>query len=172
VLIVDDEPDEQRTIFRDASGAATSFEVLHPEEVEGGSLDDADLVLVDYVIKNWPSRAAGSQIGLQPVNGIALAAVLREQANSVERPTGFAIHTGRPEALWLTPAEPRSHLIARAYNLEWVFLKSGAGRVIQQASILAEAIRTLPPTWPGDDYAETMKNARNILNSLARFWER
>src|SRR5262249_46850596 len=101
--------------------------------------------------------------GLSPVNGIALAGTLRERANQVERPTGFALHTGQPERLWLTPAESRRHLIARAYNLEWVFLKSESTDVIRQATILAEAIRSLPQNWPGDDHVRTIEVMKKLL---------
>ncbi len=62
----------------------------------------------------------------------------------LERPTGFAIHTGQPQALWLAPAESRLHLIARAYNLEWVFLKADPSEVVRQSTILAEASPVAP----------------------------
>lgn len=97
------------------------------------------------------------------MNGIALAAVLREQANPIERPTGFALHTGKPEELWLTLAEPRRHLIARAYNLEWIFLKSEPTDVIRQATILAKAIHALPTNWPGDDYTQALRHVQTLL---------
>src|SRR5947209_7647040 len=126
-------------------------------------LDNADLVLVDYVIDDWPTRDKLPQIGLKPANGVAVAAVLREQANRGNRATGFALHTGKPEALWLTPAEPRRHLIARAYNLEWVFLKSNPSDVIRQAAILAGAIRSLPSKWPGDDYERALVVMTSLL---------
>lgn len=162
ILIVDDEPDEQRAVFRLGPEAGASFEVLPPEEVDEDALNDADLVLVDYIIDKWPARAAASQIALRPENGIALAAVLREQANSPDRATGFAIHTGQPDKLWLTPAQPRRHLIARAYNLEWVFLKSEPD-FVRQATILAAAIRSLPSSWPGDDYSKAMGLAYDLM---------
>jgi hypothetical protein len=139
------------------------FEVVHPDEVDQESLNAADLVLVDYILDTWPARSRVDQISLRPENGVALTAVLREQANLVARPTGFAIHTGRPEGLWLTPAEPRRHLIARAYNLEWVFLKSEPIVVVRQATILAEAIRSLPSHWPGDDHGKAIENVRVLL---------
>jgi hypothetical protein len=103
------------------------------------------------------------------VNGIALASVLRERANRLERPTGFALYTGRPDELWLTPAEPRRHLIARAYNLEWVFFKSESSDVIRQATILAKAIRELPSSWPGDDHLRTRDLVRRLLNLGSQF---
>jgi CheY-like chemotaxis protein len=163
ILVIDDKPESVRAVFQLGRDAGTRFEVVHPDDVDRDLLNNADLVLVDYLLEAWTARTALSQISLRPENGVALAAVLREQANLLERPTGFAIHTGRPEALWLTPAEPRRHLIARAYNLEWVFLKSEPADVVRQATILAGAIRSLPSSWPGDDYAKVMENAQTLL---------
>jgi hypothetical protein len=161
ILVIDDEPDSQRGLS--LLGMAAEFSVLHPEEVDREALNTADLVLIDYVLHHWPARSTLPQIGLQPENGIALAAVLREHANKLALPTGFAIHTGRPQELWLTPAESRLHLIARAYNLEWVFLKSDPRDVVRQSTILAAAIRSLPASWPGDDYAKAIENVQGLL---------
>ncbi|CAN5475963.1 hypothetical protein BH11PLA2_BH11PLA2_29870 [soil metagenome] len=161
VIVVDDHPDEQRPLFRGATGA--NFELVHPEEVEPGMLDEADLFLVDFVIDNWEAREKSRELGLKPKNGLALSAVLREHTHPEDRPTGFAIHTGKPEALWLTPAEPRRHLIARAYNLEWVFLKSEPQLVVRQAVVLAGAIQALPASWPGEDRAAAINNVQELL---------
>ncbi len=164
ILVIDDDPEPQRAAFRVASQAGVHFEVLHPEEVEEAHLEAADLALVDNVLTHWPGRDNARQIGLQPVNGVALASVLRERCRRLERPTGFAIHTADPEALWVTPAEPRAHVIARAYNLEWVFLKSDPGRVIQQAAALARSVHALPTRWPGDDYDQAEELACGLLS--------
>lgn len=161
VLVVDDHPDEQRGKF---TSDEVRYEVLHPEEVDRPLLNQADLVLVDYVIDDWRGRSAAREIGLRAENGIALAAILREQADK-SRATGFAIHTGHPEALWLAPAEPRRHLIARAYNLEWVFLKPESK--VAQTSSLAKAIKALPSAWPGDDHALALKEVEKLLGLAA-----
>ena len=95
ILVIDDEPEDQRATFRLAPDGEAVFGVFHPEEVDHQLLQNADLVLVDYIIDTWQARSAASQIGLRPVNGIALAAVLREQANLVERPTGDRFIRGR-----------------------------------------------------------------------------
>src|SRR5262249_40560932 len=126
-------------------------------------LNEADLVLVDFVLNNWDSRDALGPLALRPPNGIALASVLREHAGSLKRPTGFAMHTGQPNQLWLTPAAPRRHLIARAYNLEWVFLKNESEDVLKQAPILAAAVRRLPQSWPADDHSAALRNIRGLL---------
>ncbi len=163
VIVLDDEPETQRTAFRHTEPGSARFEVLHPEEVDGDTLNTADLVMVDYLIDAWEARENSLQLGLRPSNGIALSAVLREHAGRLDRPTGFALNTGNPAALWMTPAETRAHLIARAYNLEWVFLKSESERNIQQATSLASAIRRLPQRWPGADHDGATRLVLSLL---------
>jgi hypothetical protein len=159
VLVVDDHPDDERVKFQSSE---VRYAVVHPQDVEADLLNRADLVLVDYVIDDWTARTNATEIGLRPENGVALAAVLREQADP-NRATGFAIHTGQAEKLWMAPAEPRRHLIARAYNLEWVFLKSEASSVVPQTASLAKAIRALPPEWPGEDHASALRTVEWLL---------
>ncbi len=166
VVVVDDEPETQRTVFRHAPPERARFEILSPDEVDEEVLNSADLVMVDYVIDNWEARDNTPRLGLRPGNGIALTAVLREHAGRLENPTGFALNTGKPGALWLTPAETRTHLIARNYNLEWVFLKSDGDQNIRQAISLASAIRRLPPTWPGDDHARATYLVQRLLGLM------
>ena len=163
VLVVDDEPDGQRTVFLHAQGGSATYKVVHPEDVTRDLLNEADLVLVDYVLNTWASRDSVGQVALKPENGVALASLLREHAGSLRRPTGFAIHTGQPERLWLTPAEPRRHMIARAYNLEWIFLKNEPQTVLRQAPTLAAAVRRLPQSWPTDDHERALQNVRGLL---------
>jgi hypothetical protein len=163
VLVVDDEPDGQKAVFSLSHGDSATYKVVHPEDVTKDLLNEADLVLVDYILNNWGSRDGVGQIALRPENGVALAPLLREHAGSLQRPTAFAMHTGHPERLWLTPAEPRRHLIARAYNLEWIFLKSESRSVLRQAPILAAAVRKLPQSWPTDDHDKALRNARTLL---------
>jgi hypothetical protein len=164
VLVVDDRPDEQRSAaFNNLPAGSAKFVVRHPTDIDIADLNDADLVLVDYVIDHWPERENVSQLSLKPANGVALAALLREHAPRSAPPTGFAIHTAQPDALWLSPAEPRRHLIARAYNLEWVFLKSNPPDVVRQATILAKAIRSLPNKWPVESYERTLAEITKLL---------
>jgi hypothetical protein len=166
ILVIDDEPDSQRGVFRLADASVALFDVHHPEEVDADLLDSADLVLVDYLIDNWATRDSAPQLGLKPVNGVALSALLREHAGKLDRPTGFALNTGNPAALWITPAETRAHIIARAYNLEWIFLKDDGEQNIRQATSLAEAIRALPRQWPGEDHEKATNLVLNLLGLM------
>jgi hypothetical protein len=161
--VIDDQPETQRGVFRLADGAVSTFEIAHPEEVDEDMLNQADLVLVDYDLTDWPARSQSVHLGLRPGNGIALAAVLREHANKLPRPTGFAIHTGEAKQFSVTPAEPRAHLLARTHNLEWVFVKGQPDIVGPQADCLAAAIRKLPERWPTDNRAGIEFEVRELL---------
>ncbi|WP_165071840.1 hypothetical protein [Paludisphaera rhizosphaerae] len=161
VLVVDDRPDEQNGAIRFAEGVDARVE--HPDSVDLEMLEDVDLVLVDYDISDWPGRSKVTEISLQPINGMALAAVLREHANRLNRPTGFAIHTGEARMFSLTPAEPRAHLLARTHNLEWVFIKGNPSAVGPQVASLANAIRSLPESWPYEDRGAIEIEVRKLL---------
>lgn len=163
ILVVDDQTEDQRAVFRLERGAASRFEIVHPEEVDLDLLRAADLVLVDYDIAAWPARNGTVQLGLRPPNGIALAAVLREHANPLDRPTGFAIHTAEARQFSLTPTEPRAHLLARTHNLEWVFSKGNPDLVGLQADSLAVAIQRLPEKWPAENRVWVEHEVRKLL---------
>lgn len=161
VLVIDDRPDDQSGALHLAEGAVA--EATHPDDLDADTLEAADLVLVDYDISHWPGRSKVTEISLQPSNGMALAAVLREHANKLARPTGFAIHTGEAKLFSLTPAEPRAHLLARTHNLEWVFVKGKPDVVGPQVAGLAKAIRRLPENWPAEDRGRIEQQVRDLL---------
>lgn len=175
VVVIDDDPESLRSTFRNDPSRAVKFEVLHPDEVVRDNLEEADLVLVDYVLSSWASRDAVGEISLQPTNGVALGAILREHCRETKRPTGFAIHTAEPEKLWITPAEPRAHVIARAYNLEWVFLKTDPLQVLHQSAELARAVQRLPVNWPGAEHEATATQVLELLGfdpaAVSHSWE-
>jgi hypothetical protein len=96
ILIIDDEPDDQRPLVLELDGHVDA-DVAAPEEVTQERLDAADLVLVDYRLTNWHEVAesdAKIPIARRPVNGFALIAVLRAHAEYSERPKAFALRTG------------------------------------------------------------------------------
>ena len=129
--------------------------VVHPHEVELEQLEAADLVLVDYRLEYWPARNA-QPISMRPATGMALAAVLREQADrSLEeaksyRLNAFALHTGHlGEIRGRMPSATAEHVLARLNNLEWVFARTTARRYSQIVS-LARSVRELPRKWPAE----------------------
>ncbi len=149
ILIVDDEYAPQNALGL-AEHAATRER--HPEDVEAGDLDWADLVLMDFILEHWDDRDKLEQVSLRPLNGLALAAVLRERADSQSGDgddyTAFAIHTGHigeiSRRLHTTNKAP--HVVARLNNLECVFEKSDATR-FERSTQLAAAVRTISTSW-------------------------
>jgi hypothetical protein len=149
ILLVDDNPEEARAkslLFLRLADAR----VREPVEVTARDLRDADVVLVDYLLKDWPVSDAQS-LAEHPKDGVALAAVLRSHT-PWDSPTAFALHSGRLDGLTggLPPAS-HLHAIARMNNVEWVFSKvdvDNARPLRDQVLSLARALRRLPKTWP------------------------
>ncbi|MEQ8457642.1 MAG: hypothetical protein RLO52_08790 [Sandaracinaceae bacterium] len=149
ILIVDDvDAAEHELGLVDRAGSRAK----HPNEVEGGDLDWADLVLMDFMIECWTEREEVDQVGLRPLNGLALSAVLREHADSQNGDdhdyTAFAIHTGKVENVSrrLHTSNKAAHVVARLNNLEWVFDKSDGSR-FQRAAELAAAVKLISNSW-------------------------
>jgi hypothetical protein len=128
-----------------------------PDEVTVGDLRRANVVLIDYQIDDWPGRDNTVAITLKPANGVALAAVLRSQAEGRSGRTwntrrAFAIHSGKlHELAGGLPAPSREHAIARTLNLEWAFSKAHSTHnppLRVQVESLARAVKRLPVKWP------------------------
>lgn len=162
VLIVDDAPDEAaRALEQSLMLAKVKCNVRHPADVDETDLRDADLVLVDYQIEDWPSRDDSSlELGLRPPDGIALKSTLRRHASRIDKasPTAFAILTGRMSTLANPlPAENREHILSFASGLEWVFSKNESN-LVPRIRNLGSAVKALPRTWSS--------SGTNELNSL------
>jgi len=150
ILIVDDEETSQHELGLDALAATRA---RHPRDVDVADLEWADLVLMDFVISNWPERDDLDQVSLQPRNGLALATVLREHADAANSGghsyTGFAIHSAHigdiSARLHTTNRTP--YVVARLNNLEWAFDKADTGRFVSSAA-LAAAVRHVSMSWP------------------------
>lgn len=176
ILILDDHPDEARVRGIEIGNRAY-LEIAHPADVTEDELAAADLVLVDFRLDAWPDRENVSSIALKPMNGLALAAVLRSQLHDNEAisPTAFALYSARLDELsGRLPPEPRAHAIARAHNLEWVFSKRTGQNGIpltQQWMALASAVRRLPSSWPIDNEGATEEQVKELLSlPLDRIW--
>lgn len=147
------------------------------EDVEDHSLRDADLVLVDYRLDDWPERENVRSISLKPLNGLALAAVLREQAyrgGGRQSPKAFALRSAHLRELSSPlPSDSREHVLARAHNLEWVFPKTKTSwgvPVFEQIRLLSNAVRQLPVDWPQDSAEQTWDTVRALLALPEELW--
>jgi len=149
ILIVDDENAEHHTLGLQDRAASRA---RHPNDVEADDLDWANLVLMDFKIEYWAERDKLDQVSLHPLNGLALAAVLREHADSQNGDgddyTAFAIHTGHVGEISrrLHTTNKAAHVVARLNNLEWVFDKSDGTR-FERSTELAAAVYTISGAW-------------------------
>jgi hypothetical protein len=155
VLAIDD--DELSGTELSLRGSADVI-TRQPDEVTVGDLRRANVVLIDYQIDDWPGRDSAAAITLKPANGVALAAVLRSQAENRsvrwETRRAFAIHSGKlHELAGGLPAPSREHAIARTLNLEWAFSKAHSAHnppLRVQVESLAKAVKRLPLRWPSE----------------------
>lgn len=152
-LIIDDHADDERAKLRPFESDLELI-VLHPRDVEEADLRKADVVVIDYVLDDWPEREATATISLRPPDGLALAAVLRGHAEKLDgSPTAFVLRSAHLQALSSGfPPETRLHIIAQQHNLEWVLDKNDTlDRQTIQIRDLSAAVKSLPEVWPTDD---------------------
>ena len=158
IIFVDDEPDDVSRFVESLTGRAKA-KAVHPQDLTIDDLASASLVLVDSRLENWPERDALNEIALKPINGKALAAVLRAHSENTNEAglRAFALLTAHLEDSWrAAPAENREHALARSNNLEWVFRKTTDLQTLTtQFSILAGAVTRLPQKWPLSNSEET-----------------
>lgn len=150
VVFIDDHEEELKPLAELVSSAGMAgCKVESPEDVDEELLEHADLIIVDYTLDAWIGNVDVSQLSLKPVNGVALASVLREHYRTEllrhAPPTGFALITGKPDAISTSPGERRPHVVARLSNLEWFFEKhANSQQNAAQIVSLATAIHSLP----------------------------
>ena len=164
ILVVDDEADKLRSGLQLALGAEAELTVRHPQSVEPEDLGTAHLVLIDYLLEDWPERETRSAAA-NIRTGLALAAVLREAANEGSNGrhlTAVALHTAHlSDASGRIRSPYSKHVVARLNNLEWVFEKSDPDyRGVVQ---LARAAQRLELDWP-DDSSASERLAREFLS--------
>ncbi len=166
ILIVDDDADFSKSSFEAAMQTGTKARALHPNDVFIENLRWADVVLVDQRLERWPEREEVDVIGLQPKSGVALAAVYRDYVDSLSRHrrlTAFAVYSAHLSDLsGRLPPDSNAHSIARLNNLEWVFSKTEEN-LARRVTMLAQAVRQLPMTWPASEGAESETLARELL---------
>jgi len=158
LLVVDDQPDDE-TAKLVAWKDKVDFRVRLPADLEIGDIEFANVVVVDYRLDEpWEERSSISSISLQPLNGLALCAVLRSHEQvSNSGITAFLLQSAHLKDLSPEfPPDSRLHIIAQKNNLEWVFSKTGGtDQQMQQIICISQAIELLPNSWPNDDSAGT-----------------
>ena len=164
ILVVDDEADKLERGLALALDDAAELVVRHPSEVESEDVARAHLVLVDYLLNDWPERR-GLPAVFRIRTGLALATVLREVADESSNGhlTAVALHTGHLRSVSGHIRPPHSHhVVARLNNLEWAFEKSDAART-RGAVQLARAAQRLEGDWPADASASEAR-LRDLLS--------
>lgn len=166
ILIVDDGETNVHTVGLEGLAATRA---RHPSEVTVSDLEWADLVLMDFILENWFERDELEEISLQPLNGLALAAVLREHADATNNGghnyTAFAIHSARINAISarLHTTNRTPYVVARLNNLEWAFDKADDTRFTRSAD-LAKAVRSVSASWQSDEGRRFVAATAELLN--------
>ena len=154
VLIVDDHADAERAKFV-TSNSTMKLVVRHPGDLSKSDLADADVVVVDFKLDDsWEKRDSLNEIALQPLNGLAVIAVLQSHERLIHgSPTAFVLRSAHlTELLPDFAADSRLHVIAGQNNVDWVLTKNvGIDKQTAQIQCLAGATSSLPETWPSDD---------------------
>jgi hypothetical protein len=153
IVIVDDHPDQVQNLSEDIR-AYHAVEAIEPWNLSDPLLREGTVFLIDLFLEDWPGRerlAPSAQI----FDGIALAALIRARARHEKRDTPImTLNTGRAHSFSELPAEIREHAIARAHNLEWVFLKNDAHVAAPthlRVAELLDAQHRLPAHWLARD---------------------
>lgn len=146
VLLVDDEPDTIAGLVDLLRKRGIGAQPTHPQDLDDSQLGAADLILIDYKLKYWPERDVPGPVSLKPVNGLALAGLLRQRVEEVDehpnRPTSIALLTGElPEVMKPLPATSRIHIAARLNGLEWVFGKEDDRLADRIAALVRATVR-------------------------------
>jgi hypothetical protein len=163
VLIVDDQ--DGRSTKAHLEDLDLTIIVAHPNEVTNDHLQKASLILVDFVLDDWPERDRQRTPSLRPRDGIALIGVLRSNIDHLKAgPVAFALNSGNLASLNNGRSyEGHEHSIARAVDLEWVFGKGGKRENFATAvNELAKAVHALPKQWKSD------AGARSQISSLLK----
>jgi predicted transcriptional regulator len=162
ILVVDDQPDTVEPLKLQAG--ADDFLIRYCHDVTTDDLEAADLVLVDYRLDEWPERDNLDAIAMKPLNGLALASILRGHALARRsRPTAFALHAADLTELSTgVPTDAREQIIARLHNLEWAFRKDATAAGVNRIRSLARAVAALPEDWPFDN----PESRRHVVQQL------
>lgn len=154
VLVIDDQADDERGKL---VGWEQSLElrIRHPQDVTDDDLLVSTVIVIDYRLDEpWAERDERTTISLQPMDGLALAGVLKSHDRSLDgRPTAFILRSAHLRDLSPEfPPDARLHIIAAQNNLEWVLDKTtDPDFQLRHVCRLSDAIAALPESWPTDN---------------------
>jgi CheY-like chemotaxis protein len=144
------------------------------DDVEAADLDSADLILVDFNLKDWDKREHITQLTLRPGDGLAVAETLRSyyRANKSAKPVAIAVLSADLSSLTSPfPPTSREHMVANLAKMEWAFQKGSPIDVTaRQLLSLADGVRQLPSAWPHDSTAQKDETLHKLLAMPAADW--
>lgn len=166
VLVVDDKANEyvQELAVRLRKSDAVEAVSVHPADLHQAQVEEAALILVDFKLDEWPSRNSLAEMALKPMDGIALASVLRRHV--FKRPPAIALISSNIEDAFVgVSSRNRRHQLARVESLEWVFQKDDA-ELVSQVVALAEAVRRMRVA--GLVSSSSLDNALSIPHEIGK----
>lgn len=166
ILFVDDVIEEIDAIARLCESKATVL-IRSFDDVDAIDLDAADLILVDFNLKDWANREHVTQLTLKPGDGLAVAETLRSYYRTKRsgKPVAIAVLSGDLASL-TTPLPPmsREHMVANLAKIEWAFQKaSPIEQTARQLVSLADGVLRLPATWPHDSAVQKDATLHQLL---------
>jgi hypothetical protein len=166
ILFVDDVLDETDSIARLCEDKASILKRSF-DDVEATDLDAADLILVDFNLKDWEKREHVTQLTLRPGDGLAVAETLRSyyRATKSAKPVAIAVLSADLRSLTAPfPPTSREHMVASLAKIEWAFQKgSPITDTARQLLSLADGVRQLPASWPHDSAAQKDETLHQLL---------
>ena len=170
ILVIDDEEIERfRIQSLTAAISDCIFKVRSPDEAKEADLRAASLVLVDYKLDNWETNAPEEDLCKHIPNGLALIGILQQRVMAWKdsHAVAFAIHSAHlPELTAPFKHEPRIHLLSQTCNIDWAFEKDSKSRptdTLEKIRCLAEAVRSLPNSWPPAEATATRAELKRLL---------
>ena len=146
ILVIDDDPARvESSLGNEIAPEDANLVVRHPQAVTLDDLANCTVVVVDHYLDDWPERD-DQPLAMKPVNGFAVAAVIRSQFPADRPGPAIAILTGKlAELAGEMPLKAAEHLLAWQYDIEWVFSKGDP--VAPRLIAMSRAVTKLMDMW-------------------------
>ena len=147
ILVVDDEPNVAANLLSQIKSIRdTQFVVTHPRDLTENDLKDTAVMVVDHFLEDW-HEVESLLPAYSPLDGFALAAVLRSHTRSSYPGPAISILTGKlKELAGPLPEHSAEHLLAWQHDVEWVFSKSSRSNP-ERLVEMADAVSALRQAW-------------------------